>query len=168
MDLGLLLLRFTVGLTLAAHGAQKFGYFGGYGLAGTGAWLESVGFVPGRRNALAAGLAEVGGGLLLALGFFTPVAAAVVIAVMLVAAVTAHVKQGFFASGGGYEYTLTLAVAALALAFTGPGRFSVDALFGFSSGSALVGLGALIVGVTGGAFQLAGRQPVAQQSATAK
>lgn len=169
MDLGLLVLRLTVGLTLAAHGAQKFGYFGGYGLNGTGAWLESVGFVPGRRNALAAGLAEVGGGLLLAFGLLTPVAAALVIAVMLVAAMTAHVKQGFFAAGGGYEYNLTLAAAALALAFTGPGVYSIDALFGFAYGGAVVGVGALAVGVIGGAVQLAGRQTVAApQTADAK
>lgn len=168
MDLGLLLLRLTVGLTLAAHGAQKFGYFGGYGLAGTGQWLESVGFVGGRRNALAAGLAEVGGGLLLALGFLTPIASAILIAVMLVAAVVAHLKQGFFAAGGGYEYTLTLAAAALALAFTGPGAFSVDALFGFASGGVLFGVGALVAGVLAGTVQLAGRQQATPQAATAK
>lgn len=94
MDIGLLLLRLTVGLTLAAHGGQKlFGWFGGPGLDAIGAILSMLGFQPGRRHALLAGLVETGGGLLLALGFLTPLAAALVFSVMLVAAVSAHVKQ---------------------------------------------------------------------------
>src|SRR5829696_1770093 len=97
MELGILLIRVTVGLTLAAHGAQKlFGWFGGNGLAGTAGWLESVGFRPGRVHALMAGSVEVGGGLLLALGVATPLGAALVASVMIVAAVIAHVKNGFF------------------------------------------------------------------------
>src|SRR3989442_9673523 len=77
MSIGILILRLVVGLTLAAHGAQKlFGWFGGYGLTGTGGFLEQLGFVPGRRHALFAGLAETGAGLLLTLGLLTPVAAA--------------------------------------------------------------------------------------------
>src|SRR5688572_25929306 len=131
MEIGLLVLRAVLGLTLAAHGAQKlFGWFGGYGLKGTGQWLESIGMVPGRVQALLDGLAETGGGVLLALGLLTPIAAGIVVAVMLVAAVTVHSKGGFFLSKGGYEYTLVLGLAALSLAFTGPGALSLDALFG--------------------------------------
>src|SRR5712691_3212134 len=112
MDIGLLLLRLTVGLTLAAHGAQKlFGWFGGPGLDATSQFLAMLGFSAGRRHALMAGLAETGGGLLLALGFLTPAAAAVVFSVMLVAALSAHVKKGFFLTSGGYEYTFVLGVA---------------------------------------------------------
>ena len=75
MDIGLLLLRLTAGLTLAAHGTQKlFGWFGGPGLDATGQFFEMIGFTPGRRHALMAGLAETGGGLLLTLGLFTPLA----------------------------------------------------------------------------------------------
>src|SRR5271154_7181693 len=100
MEIGLLLLRLTAGLTLAAHGAQKlFGWFGGPGLEATGQLFETLGFMPGRRQALMAGLAETGGGLLLALGLFTPVGAAVICSVMLVA-LTVHIKQGFFAQNG--------------------------------------------------------------------
>src|ERR671911_255516 len=103
MDIGILLLRSAVGLTLAAHGAQKlFGWFGGPGLDGLGGWLESMGFVPGRRQALLAGLAETGGGLLLTLGLFTPFAAAATVSVMVVAAGSAHWKAGFFMTKGGY------------------------------------------------------------------
>jgi putative oxidoreductase len=170
MDIGLLLLRSAIGLTLAAHGAQKlFGWFGGYGLEGTGGFLESLGFRPGRRHALMAGLVEFGAGLLLALGLLTPAAAAAVVAVMLVAAVSVHLKAGFFLTTGGYEYNLVLAVAALAVAFTGPGALSLDALLGLPLSGALWGAGALLAGVGGGAIQLAGRtQASTLQTAAAK
>jgi putative oxidoreductase len=160
MEIGLLLLRLTVGLTLAAHGAQKlFGWFGGPGLEATGKALEGLGFHPGRRQALTAGLVEIGGGLLLALGLFTPAAAAVVFGVMLVAGVSAHLKQGFFAMRGGYEYTLVLGVAGLTLAFTGPGALSLDALWGYSTSGAMWGVAALFLGLIGGAVPLVQRRP---------
>jgi len=131
MDLGLLILRLVMGLTLAAHGAQKlFGWFGGYGLAGTGGFLEPLGFHPGRRAALLAGLAELGGGLLLALGAATPFAAALPIGVMVVAIVTVHLDKGFFVANGGFEYSLLVVAVASTFAFVGPGRYSVDALLG--------------------------------------
>lgn len=158
MEIGILLLRLTVGLTLAAHGAQKlFGWFGGPGLEAAGQGLASLGFHPGRRHAFTAGVVEIGGGLLLALGLFTPAAAAIVFSVMFVAAVSAHVRQGFFITNGGYEYTLVLGLAGLATAFTGPGLLSLDALFGLSAGGALWGVAALFVGLAGGALQLAQR-----------
>jgi putative oxidoreductase len=164
MSIGLAVLRLVVGLTLAAHGVQKlFGWFGGPGLHGAGRGLEQLGFVPGRRSALLAGLTEVGGGLLLALGLATPAAAAAVIGVMLVAGFSVHFEKGFFLQRGGYEYTLILGVAALSVAFTGPGALSLDALLGLSRGGAQWGLGALLVGLAGGAVQLAGRRlPVEQ------
>src|SRR6266571_226168 len=116
MSIGLLLLRLAVGLTLAAHGAQKlFGWFGGPGLAAIGPVMEQLGFVPGRRSAFLAGLAETGGGLLLALGLLTPLAAAIVFAVMVVAGVSVHLPRGFFLTNGGYESTLILAVSGLSL-----------------------------------------------------
>src|SRR5438093_4811227 len=96
MSIGLLILRLVVGVTLAAHGAQKlFGWFGGYGIAGTGQFLEQLGFRPGRLHAAQAGIAELLGGLFLATGLLTPAAAAAVVAVMVVAAVSAHLKNGF-------------------------------------------------------------------------
>jgi putative oxidoreductase len=171
MEFGLLLVRFAVGLTLAAHGAQKlFGWFGGYGLTGTGGWLESVGFRPGRRHALLAGLTEFGGGLLFALGLATPLAAALVASVMLVAAVIAHVKNGFFSTAGGYEYNLVLGVTALGIAFTGPGALSIDALFGYGTGGVASGLAAIVIAVVGATGQLASRrlpEPVAGAATTA-
>jgi putative oxidoreductase len=170
MDFGLLLLRLTVGLTLSAHGAQKlFGWFGGPGLEATGQGLAALGFHPGRRHALMAGLVEAGAGLLLAVGFLTPVAAAIVFSVMLVAGVTVHVKQGFFITSGGYEYTLVLGVAGLTIAFTGPGALSLDALVGYSVSGARWGAVALFLGLVGGAIQLAQRHPAARlHTATSK
>jgi len=170
MEIGLLLLRLTVGLTLAAHGAQKlFGWFGGPGLAATGQGLAALGFHPGRRHALMAGLVEAGGGLLLVVGFLTPVAAAIVFSVMLVAAVSVHVRQGFFITSGGYEYTLVLGVAGLTVAFTGPGALSVDALLGLTMSGGFWGVAAFIVGLVGGAIQLAQRRPAPSlQTAHAK
>jgi len=159
MSIGILILRLVVGLTLAAHGAQKlFGWFGGYGLTGTGGFLEQLGFVPGRRAALAAGLAETGAGLLLALGLATPVAAAVALSVMVVAGVSAHAPKGFFAHNGGYEYTLILGIAALSVAFTGPGALSLDAVLGVRDAGAGWGLGALVVALAGAGLRLARRQ----------
>ncbi len=154
MDTGLLLLRLVIGLTLLAHGAQKL--FGG--LEEASAAFEKLGFVPGRRSAILAGLAEIGGGLLLALGLATPVAAAVVFGVMFVAGVSVHLKQGFFLSKGGYEYTLALGLAGLSVAFTGPGRVSIDAVAGLDLGGVGWGLLALVVGLVAGGIQLALRQ----------
>jgi putative oxidoreductase len=159
MDVGLLILRLVVGLSLAAHGAQKlFGWFGGYGISGTGQFLEQLGFRPGRLHAIQAGLTEVLGGLFLAAGFLTPAAAAAVVAVMLVAAVSVHLKAGFFAHSGGYEYTLVLAAAALALAFTGPGALSLDHALGIAWSGEKWGLGALAAGLVGGAVPLIARK----------
>jgi len=153
MDTGLLLLRAVIGLTLVAHGAQKFS-----GLDAAASALEGLGFVPGRRNAILAGLTEAGGGLALALGFLTPAAASVVFGVMLVAGVSAHLKNGFFLMKGGYEYTLVLGFAGLSVAFTGPGRFSVDALLGLDLGGLHWGLLALAASVVAGGIQLAARR----------
>jgi len=159
MDFGLFLLRVVVGLTLAAHGSQKlFGWFGGGGVAGTAPVMETLGFVPGKRAAWMAGLAEAGGGLLLALGAATPLASAVVLGVMLVAIVSAHLKNGFFVMNHGYEYPMVLATAALSVAFTGPGRLSIDALAGLHGSGPGWALAALVVGSGGAAIQLAARR----------
>jgi putative oxidoreductase len=159
MDLGLLLLRLVVGLTLAAHGAQKlFGWFGGYGLAGTGRFFEQMGFVPGRRHALTAGLGEAGAGLLLAAGLLTPIAGAIVFSIMLVAILAVHRKAGYFVTGGGYEYNLVLAAAAIALAFIGAGAYSLDAALALPLSGSGWGAVALASGLLGGLVPLAARR----------
>ncbi|CAL9589143.1 hypothetical protein SUDANB145_05190 [Streptomyces sp. enrichment culture] len=129
-DVGLLLLRLGTGGVLAAHGAQKLlGWFGGGGIEGTGQAMEAMGYVPGKRSATMAGLAEAGGGLLLAMGLATPAAGAAAAGAMAGAAAV-HAPNGFFAQGGGYEYAASLGLTATGLAVTGPGRLSVDAALG--------------------------------------
>ncbi|MGW0824701.1 DoxX family membrane protein [Streptomyces sp. NPDC002845] len=129
-DLGLLLLRLGAGGVLAAHGTQKlFGWFGGGGIEGTRAFMESVGYEPGKVSATAAGLAETGGGTLLALGLATPAAGATAAGAMAGAAAV-HTPNGFFNQSGGYEYAATLGLAAAGLAVAGPGRLSFDHMLG--------------------------------------
>ncbi|ERS88261.1 DoxX family protein [Marinobacter sp. EVN1] len=124
-----LALRVPVGLILAAHGAQKlFGWFGGYGLEGTGQWLASIGLEPGYLMALLAGGAEFFGGLALVLGLLTRPAAVVAAFTMLVAIFAVHIGNGLFMANNGYEYALTLFAATVALAIQGAGRFAVDNL----------------------------------------
>jgi putative oxidoreductase len=151
MEIGLLVLRLVVGLGLAAHGAQKlFGAFGGAGIDGTGAVFEQVGLRPGRLHALVAGVAEFGGGLLIAVGLVTPFAAAAVIAVQTAAVLTVHWRNGFFATNNGFEYNLTLIAAAFALAGVGAGRWSLDHAIGLDLMSTGWALAALAAGVLGG------------------
>ena len=168
MDIGLLFLRLAVGLTLAGHGTQKlFGWFGGPGLSATGQFLTVLGFPPGRRHALMAAFGETVGGVLLAVGLATPLAAAVVVSVMLVAVVTVHLGKGFFAQNGGYEYPFVLAVAALSVAFTGPGSLSIDALVGLQFSGARWVTGAFLAGLVGdGTALLEWRKAPVQQTVT--
>ncbi|KOT39166.1 RpiR family transcriptional regulator [Streptomyces caelestis] len=129
-DLGLLLLRLGTGGVLAAHGAQKlFGWFGGGGIEGTGQFMESIGYAPGRASATAAGLAEAGGGVLLALGLATPAAGAAAAGAMAGASAV-HTPNGFFNQEGGFEYAASLGLTAAGLAVAGPGRLSLDHVLG--------------------------------------
>ncbi|TYS90628.1 DoxX family protein [Rossellomorea aquimaris] len=126
---GLLVIRLVVGLTFAAHGAQKlFGWFGGHGLQGTGGFFESIGIQPGKTMALLAGLSEVAGGLLFAAGFLTPLAALLIIGTMIVAIVKVHGPNGYWVTQNGTEYNVMLIVVALGVALVGAGSFSIDAL----------------------------------------
>jgi putative oxidoreductase len=156
LTVGLLLARLVFGLAMAAHGAQKlFGWFGGYGLAGTGGFFEGLGFRPGKRFALAAGLSEFSGGVLVALGLLGPVGSALIVSVMLVAMVTVHLKNPFFASTNGIEVPLLYSATAVALALTGPGKLSLDAALGWGGlWSSEVALIALALGILGGVANL--------------
>jgi putative oxidoreductase len=134
MDAGLLISRLVLGLALGAHGAQKlFGWFGGYGPKGTGGFFESLGFRPGIFFAVIAGIGEITGGMLTAAGFLGPVGPALIILVMLVALITVHWQQGFFADSKGIELPMLYMNGALALAVAGPGVYSLDGLFGLST-----------------------------------
>lgn len=124
-----LALRLPLGIIFAAHGAQKlFGWFGGYGLQGTGQWMESIGLGPGVLMAALSGLAEFFGGLALILGLLTRPAALVLAVTMLVAIFTVHFSNGLFMSNNGYEFGLALLAGAVSLLISGGGRASVDRL----------------------------------------
>jgi len=163
LDLGLFLIRVVFGLVFAAHGAQKlFGWFGGYGLAGTGGFMESLGFRPGKTFATAAALSEFVGGLLFALGFLGPVGPALMLSVMLVASITVHLKNGFFVATSGIEHPLLIATAAVGIALTGPGRYSLDAALGnYTLLTPAATWIILAIGLIGGVANLAMRRPAA-------
>lgn len=122
-----LALRIPVGIIFMAHGAQKlFGWFGGYGLEGTGQWMESIGLAPGYLMALGAGGAEFLGGLALLIGFLVRPAAAVLAVTMVVAIVSVHLANGLFMSNNGYEFALALLAVTVSLLFSGAGKASLD------------------------------------------
>jgi putative oxidoreductase len=156
-----LILRLVVGLLIAAHGAQKlFGWFGGYGLVGTGGFFESLGFRPGVAFAATAGFAELAGGTVVVLGLFGPVGPALILSVMVVAAVSVHLSNGVFATSNGVELPLLYGAAAVGLALTGHGAYSLDTLFGFGSvWTPTATLTVLGIGVTGALANLAIRRP---------
>ena len=144
MEYGLLLLRLVVGLLFAGHGAQKlFGWFGGGGPQGSTAFFSSLGYRVPAVMALVAGLSEFGGGLLLATGLLTPLASFLLATVMLNAIATVVWPKGFF---GGYEFELTLATVAIAIAATGPGEISLDDAIGWADNITGIAWASLVLG----------------------
>jgi len=126
---GALALRIPVGIIFVAHGAQKlFGWFGGYGLEGTGQWMDSIGLSPGYLMALLAGGTEFLGGLALIVGLLVRPASAALAFAMLIAIFSVHFQNGLFMSNNGYEFGLVLLAASVSLLFSGAGRASVDRL----------------------------------------
>ena len=158
MDAGLLIARVVFGLLMAAHGSQKlFGWFGGYGLAGTAGFFEQLGFRPGRLFAGAAAGTEIVAGLLVAAGLLGPLGPALIVSVMIVAAATVHWKGGLFAANNGIEVPLLYGVAALTLALTGFGAFSLDGALGLTWSETVIWT-VLALGVIGGFANLAIRK----------
>ncbi len=160
MAYGLLFLRAIIGTTIAAHGAQKiFGWFGGHGPQGTAGFFGGLGFRALRLMAIVAGLSELAG-LLFAVGLLTPFAALAIASVMVVAVGSVHGKNGFWAGSGGFEYNLALWTVAVAIAATGPGRFSIDRLLGWDDNLAGLwwGTGVLCASILGGSLVLATRR----------
>lgn len=128
-DLGLLLVRVTLGVMIALHGWNKI--FGTGGISGTGSWFESLGLRPGVLYAAAAAGTEIGAGILLVIGLLQPLSSAALIGLMVVAARTDHRGKGFFVFRGGWEYVAVVGFIALALAATGPGQLSLDVALGW-------------------------------------
>ena len=163
MAYGLLFLRAVVGLTLFGHGAQKlFGWFGGHGRRGTAGYFGSMGFPAATLMALLAGASEAAG-MLFAFGLVTPFAALGMASVMVVAVATVHWRNGFWNMGGGYEFNLVLWTVAVAVAATGPGRFSIDRLLGWDDNlhGLWWGVGVLAASSLGGLAVAALRREVA-------
>lgn len=128
LSIGLLLIRLVIGVLFIGHGAQKlFGWFGGYGLKGTGNWMDSLGLKPGMTMALLAGLTELIGGILFTLGLLTPLAGLMIAATMVIAIVKVHRPNGLWSTQNGYEYNLTLLAVAIGIALIGPGQYALDA-----------------------------------------
>ena len=164
MDFGLLVLRLVVGALFIGHGTQKLlGWFGGYGLEGTGGFMETLGYRPGKRYAVLGGISEAGGGLLLVLGLLTPLAAAAIIGMMINAIFAVHIENGIWAQNNGYELPLVMAVAAGAIAVGDGGSASLDRMLGLDLGGVIAWLG-ILLGVITGVIAANVRTPEAAQA----
>ena len=152
-NLSLLLLRVVLAIVFLAHGVRHV--FGGGKIPGTARWFESLGMKPGVLHAWLASLTEIGSGALLVVGLLTPLAAAGVVGVMVVAWITNHLKNGFFIfrPGEGYEYVMTLTVLALAIAGLGAGEWSLDHAVGIFEEPSMTGF---LIGLVAGGGGAAG------------
>ena len=166
MKVGRLIARMTVGGLFIGHGTQKwFGWFDGPGLDGASGMMESLGLRPGRRNAIAASASEAIGGAMLAAGAMTPLAAATLIGTMVTAIRTVHLKNGPWATNGGYEYNLALIALLLALVDGGPGALSLDGVLGIDDTGGGWTIAALLAGLAGSTLAIeAGRREPAPDS----
>src|SRR4029077_21230607 len=148
---GILILRLVIGLTVAAHGAQKlFGWWGGPGMNGWTGAMNHMRIRPATPWAWTSALAEFGGGLGLALGFLNPLPSYAIAGSMIVAVALVHLPKGFFTSKGGYEFNLSILAAVAAVALAGPGAYSLDAALGIhlpEPATLIVGTVLLLVGV---------------------
>jgi putative oxidoreductase len=124
---GLTVLRIFMGVIFIGHGGQKlFGLFGGYGLAGTAQYMESIGLAPGHLMAMLSGGSEFFGGLALVIGLLARPAAALLTALLVVAIFSVHIGNGLFMANNGYEFALALLGGAIAVLIEGAGKLSVD------------------------------------------
>ncbi len=151
MEIALLALRVVAGLLFAGHGAQKlFGWFGGHGIEGTGSFFEGLGLRPGKLHARAAGFNEFVGGLLLAAGLFTPLAAVLIVATMTAAVITVHAKNGPWVTDNGWELNVLYALIGVTVAGMGAGQLSLDNALGLDIAGIGWAAGALVLGFLGG------------------
>jgi putative oxidoreductase len=170
MSYGILLLRLVVGLAFVGHGTQKlFGWFGGYGPKGTGGFFASQGYRAPVLMAVLAGLAEAGGGTLLALGLATPLAGALLAIVMINAIGSVTFKKAFML---GSELEIAYLTIAVSLAAIGPGRFSIDRAIGWDDDISgvwcgVAALGAALV-VSFLTLTLGRTRPVGEQESAAQ
>ncbi len=168
MDIALLVIRLIVGLAIARHGAEKlFGWFGGYGIAGTAGFFEQLGWRPGTLFVLGAAGAELGGGLLTVLGLGGPIGPALIVMVMVVAIFSVHISKGFAQAGGGYELNTMYVAAALAAAFA-PGAYTLDRVLGIGAGwSPAAAWSAIGIAIVLAVLNLLARRPAPAEQAAA-
>lgn len=153
-DISLVILRLAVGLTFAAHGAQKvLGWWGGSGIAKWQGAIASMGFRPAALFAQLSAWTELGGGLLIAAGLLTPFVAALLVAQSVVIIVKVHWAKGFFISKGGIEFAFVLAAGVVAIGLLGPGALSLDDLVGLAVEPTLRGL-LIVAGLAAGVVAL--------------
>lgn len=162
MELGLLIIRLAVGEAMVLQGAAKLTR---PGRRGTAEYFHGIGFRPALPLAILAGATEVAAGILLGVGLATPLAATALIAV-LVSAIAVKSVNGYWNTGDGYEYPLLVAVVAAAVAFTGPGEVSVDALLGWERASSAAGIGATLAGIAAAAPLLVRRASALREAPT--
>jgi putative oxidoreductase len=163
IDIGMLIVRVIIGPTFFGHGTQKlFGWFGGNGIAGTEQMMASMEVAPIKFWAYVVGLSEALGGLGLLFGFLTPLAAAAIVGVMLVAIIRVHWKNGFWNTNRGIEFPLLNLGVALMLGLAGPGLLSIDALFGFRYSDPVTFMIALVIAVLGVIISLVSGEMIAQ------
>jgi len=161
--LGLLILRLVIGLTLAGHGAQKiFGWWGGTGMTGWTGAMTRMRIRPALAWAWMSALAELVGGLLVALGLLSPLGSFAILGSMLVAMLLVHWPKGFWNSKGGYEFNLAIIAAVVALALTGPGAYSLDSLLGLHLPEPVTFIVLLVATVAGVGVALGTRAPAAE------
>jgi putative oxidoreductase len=162
---GLIIVRLALGLMLMTHGLNKI--FGAGGISGTARWFEGLGLRPGRLHAWTAATTEIGAGALVSLGLCLPLPCAAFVGLMTVASLTDHRGKGFFIFKGGWEYVAFVGAIAVALAFLGPGRWSLDALIGLKLYGLGWGLAALLVGlIAGGGTVLGFRRPIPKEESS--
>ena len=149
-DLGLLVLRLVVGLTFAAHGAQKaFGWWGGSGWDGWQAVMVRLGFRPPALFGGIAIAAELAGGVMLALGLLTELAVLILVGQGVVIIARSHWPRGFWNRDNGFEFPLSLLGGTIALGLIGPGAASLDARLGVVASDTLR-IGLVVLGIVGG------------------
>jgi len=165
LDVASLLIRLALGPMLVLHGLNKVQG----GLGGTERWFESLGLKPGWLHARVAAATEIGAGLLVTLGLLNGLAAMAFVGLMTVAALTDHRGKGYFIFRGGAEYVVLVAIAAVALAVLGPGRWSLDHALGLDLAGLGWGLVALVGGlVAAGGLLAAFYRPPSVQASTDK
>lgn len=169
MSIAFFIIRLFLGVAIAVHGTQKlFGWFGGYGLAGTGGFFESIGFRPGRTFAFLAGAGELAAGLLTVLGVGGALGPALVVMLMIVAALTVHAANGFFATNNGWELNGFYVATAAAIGYARNGAVSLDGALGLTLFSSplqvtIVFVAAVVLAL----LNLAARRPAPQSAQSA-